>query len=802
MAKKSIKRKLQKETGIAVQNEKNNISLLSMFILVGLSALLFFSPFFRGLFFPPEQEKALLVALVVFILVCIEKVSWKETKVFYHPLDYFLLALPIVYIMATFNAVNYNLSINEIIKNVLYFLVYWIVVQSIRGERDRSLLLHVIYFAALGAALAGLSTGIGIIDIKDGIALAPKVWISSSFQYHNALAGYLGAAIFLGLYFWNKARPGNDGLMMSGKTLAFLPDWLVRLNPQQLLYTKFNFLILTVFFGAKSRGGVLFFAAVFLLYLIALGRDRVVVTVYMLLMSAPAYLVAEKFLSCIAVQQMSSAVLWVIAGLVLALAGQILFILYGKYLNKLGLTEEKNQKYFFGIIALAVVAAGLLLTHYSNVERVLSFSYLRNALERMYFVDDALKMIKQRPLLGWGGGGWEEAYRSFQEYLYNSTQVHSYYVQVAVETGILGILTLLGIIGCFFMLIFNLYRDNKENDSKLQAIFTFAAMALFIAGHAMMDFNLSLSSLTMLLWTLFGLLVGMWRLSPKQVKAVGEKTTLNISSARGYLCIAGIIAVILFAADSSLILSGKYSQSAAESLSQKDVVNGLPYLEQAAKRNPFNPNYNLTLAQIYSGSGQKDKGLNEVKKALGLSKYNPSIYIESSKIYYGLEDTETAVKLAEKAVELAPYKIDGYDNLVNLYFTVGYNGLIKQKKDVATDFFNRIIGVSTNIQTRVDGLTDYQRKMWKDGPMLALTTNMASKTGAARYFLGQYKEAEGNLNFAATDEKLKAEVPLWRALVAQKMGDPEKAQAILQAGEKDNEKIRQQFAGISTLSLK
>jgi hypothetical protein len=86
--------------------------------------------------------------------------------------------------------------------------------------------------------------------------------------------------------------------------------------------------------------------------------------------------------------------------------------------------------------------------------------------------------------------------------------------------------------------------------------------------------------------------------------------------------------------------------------------------------------------------------------------------------------------------------------------------------------------------------------------MLALTTNMASKTGAARYFLGQYKEAEENLNFAATDENLKSEVLLWQALVAEKLGYPEKAQEFLRVGEKDNEKIREQFSGLSSISLK
>ncbi|ACV64813.1 O-antigen polymerase [Desulfofarcimen acetoxidans DSM 771] len=799
MAKKSEKRKFQKETGANVQNKENGASLTGMVILAGLSMLLFFSPFSRGLFFATEQKTALLLALLIFLVVCIGKLIRKETKIFYHPMDYFLLALPVVYIIATFNAVNYNLSINEIVKNLLYFLVYWTVVQSIQNERDRSLILHAIYFAALGTALAGLAAGIGLIDIQDGIALAPKVWISSSFQYHNAFASYLGAALFLGLYFWNKTRSTRDEPVLSSK-LAFLPGWFVRLNPQLIFYTKINFLILTVFWAAKSRGGILFFAAVLLLYLVVLGKDRVAAAVYMLLMSVPAYIAAEKFLSCMVAHQMISAVLWVATGVILAVAGQLLFILYDRQIGQLGLADEKNQKYFFALIALLAVAGGLFLAHYSNVEnRVLSFSYLRNALERMYFVDDAVKMIKERPLLGWGGGGWEEAYRSFQEYLYNSTQVHCYYVQVAVETGIMGILTLLGIVGSFIILVYNLYCEHKENKTKLQVVFTLAAAVLFIAGHAAMDFNLSLSALTMVLSTFLGILVGMWRLSPQTV----ERNPIdNKAGSAGCLYIAVIMAVIIFAADSSLILSDKYAKSANERFSAKDATNGVMYLQQAVESNPFNPANNYALAQIYSSSGLKDQAIAEAKKVLELSKYDPTKYVNISRLYYGLGDKEKAAEFAEKAVELAPYRIEMYDNLVELYYTLGYNEISNQNKEAAAERFKKVIDISMEIQNRVDRLTDYQKKMWKDGPMLALTTNMASKTGAARYFLGQYKEAEENLNFAATDENLKSEVLLWQALVAEKLGYPEKAQEFLRVGEKDNEKIREQFSGLSSISLK
>ena len=577
-----------------------------------------------------------------------------------------------------------------------------------------------------------------------------------------------------------------------------LPDWLVHLNPKLLSYTTINFLILTVFYAARSRGALVFFIAVFLLYLFVLGKDRVAVALYMLIMSALAYPVAENFLNCMVEKKISFAILWVIAGLILALAVQILYILYGKYLDKLRIAKKGNRKYFFVIITLTVIVSSLILIQYGYAGRFTSFSYLRNALERIYFVNDAIKMIKQRPLLGWGGGGWEEAYHSVQEYLYISTQVHSYYVQVVVETGILGVLNLLGILGCFLMLVFNLYLDNKEKP-KLHAIVTLVAMVLFITGHAIMDFNLSLSALTILLWTLFGLLVGMFRISSISFAETQVKNTLLN---KGYLYISMLIAGIIFVADIYLLLASNNYQLADDSFSQKNTTTALTYMEHASQQNPFSPDYKLTLSQIYRNNGQKEKALTEVKKVLELSKYNPLMCVEASKVYFSLGDTKTAVELAEKAVQLGPYIINGYDNLLNIYFKIAYNGLVSENKDLAMQYFNKINSVSSNIQTRVNILTDYQCRMWRDGPMLALTTNMSYKTGAARYFLGQYKEAQENLNFAATDEKLKANVPLWRALVAQKLGDPVKAQEFLLVGEKNNEKIREQFAGISNYKIK
>ncbi|MDK2887533.1 MAG: hypothetical protein PWP72_411 [Thermoanaerobacter sp.] len=73
----------------------------------GLAALLFFPPFFRGLFFPPEQEMALMGAAIIFWFTWLWKHGRRDYSFLTHPLDYFTLALPLVYVMAAFGAVNY-----------------------------------------------------------------------------------------------------------------------------------------------------------------------------------------------------------------------------------------------------------------------------------------------------------------------------------------------------------------------------------------------------------------------------------------------------------------------------------------------------------------------------------------------------------------------------------------------------------------------------------------------------------------------------------------------------------------------
>lgn len=96
-------------------------------------------------------------------------------------------------------------------------------------------------------------------------------------------------------------------------------------------------------------------------------------------------------------------------------------------------------------------------------EIVLKYSYLpmslvqifqkmnlenKTAWEREVFIIDGLKIAKENLLFGVGGNGWEYTYGKVQQYNYYSTQSHCFYTQVLIENGILGGISILGIIIC------------------------------------------------------------------------------------------------------------------------------------------------------------------------------------------------------------------------------------------------------------------------------------------------------------------------------------------------------------------
>lgn len=767
----------------------------------GLAILLFLPPYFRGLFFQPEQERALIFAAVIFWFAWLWKWSRRDYSFLSHPLDYFVLAFPAVYLISAFQAANYGLAVDEVVKATLYFLVYWLASRLVRNEKDIVTILQVIYISAVGVAVAGLATATGIIHINDGF-LDGRIY--STFQYPNALASYLAAVAFMGFYLWRKAAALEPDGAVGGKTLKNSPARLNFNNISQYLYAMGNFLLLTVFLGTGSNGGALVFSMVFILFMIGLPKgNRIPIIIHFILVGTLSFIAVRQFLDSVALNKTGLACLWVLAGLVLVIAGQALY----RYGERKGLLQwiATHKNIVLALVLLAVVAggvgAGVYVNSHSDVVKNLAEEIrLRNATERFYFYHDALKMFAQRPILGWGGGGWQEAYRVYQSYFYNSNQVHGDYFQIMVEAGILGLLVIAGIWAGFLYIAHRLYHGARENKANRFLVWTITIAAVSIGLHAVIDFDLSLSAQALVLWTMLGLAKGIGVYSSSSL-VDGKKSKKYVPPNYSVFTAVSVFSVIVILFAGSLAAAGNYATQAGKYIQGQNPNRGIELLQKASAYNPSNADYHTALARVYQATGKFDEGIAEAQTALSLSKYSALRHADLVALYLANKNNEDAVNTAEKTLSLAPFQIQWHELLSRSYFMAGYNELTGGNQDTAKQYLEKAIQVPVKIQGQMDSLSDQEKQLWKDAPPLSTTPAVKLSVGVSQYILGMWPEAEANLLAASQDEKSKGEAMVWLSVLKDKHGKEQEAQDLLEQAKKLVPQLAQSYEGLKSLPV-
>ncbi|OPX91948.1 MAG: O-Antigen ligase [Pelotomaculum sp. PtaB.Bin104] len=767
----------------------------------GLAILLFLPPYFRGLFFQPEQERALILAAVIFWFAWLWKWSKRDKEFLSHPLDFFILAFPVVYIISAFQAANYGLAVDEVVKTTLYFLVYWLVSRLLKDEKDVVTLLHVLYISAIGVALAGLATATGITHIKDGF-LNGRIY--SSFQYPNALASYLAAVMFIGFYLWRRAGLPALGGLAAGATIKGVTSWLNFDSLNQYLYAAGNFLLLAVLLGTKSNGGFLVFFIVLILFIIGLPKgNKIPVIIHFILIGIPSFLAIWRFLTAVAGDKMDLAWLWVFVGLALALAGQKLYVL-GENRRLVDWINNHRVQLIIGAI-ISIVLAGILVYvilsgNAELFEKIKTYHFrLRDVTERFYFFNDAIRMIRDRPLLGWAGGGWQEAYRSYQSYLYDSNQVHSYYLQVGVETGILGIVVVLGIWASFLLAAHRAFHG-QQNEGHRLLVWIITIAALSIGLHAVIDFDLSLSALFLVLCSLFGMV----RSIEKMMRQSGEslkRSKSYIPPNNAILIGASVLSVLIVFFAGSLAMAGNYASQAGKYIQAQNFNKGSEYLQKAISDNPFKADYHSNLVLVYQRQGKYEEGLAEAQKAIDKSKYSALRYADMASLFINTKKSAESITYAGKAVQLAPYQVQWYEFMTRAYFIAGINELIAGNKDMSRQYFDNLLQVPVTIEEKMAGLNEVQKRLWNVAPYMTSTPAISLNVGIAQYFLGDWQSAETNLQKAGGDDNTKGEALLWLSILRGKQGKDAEAKELSEQALTLVPQYKEQYQGLSQLPL-
>lgn len=106
-----------------------------------------------------------------------------------------------------------------------------------------------------------------------------------------------------------------------------------------------------------------------------------------------------------------------------------------------------------------------------------------NAIQRTVFFSDGLKLFLRSPVFGLGMGAFENAICSVQSFYYETKYAHNHYIQTLAETGVVGLLLFLAVLGLSAAAILKSRR--KKDFSPLTA--SLGAALVFMAGHASVE---------------------------------------------------------------------------------------------------------------------------------------------------------------------------------------------------------------------------------------------------------------------------------------------------------------------------
>ncbi|MCI8478393.1 MAG: O-antigen ligase family protein [Oscillospiraceae bacterium] len=155
----------------------------------------------------------------------------------------------------------------------------------------------------------------------------------------------------------------------------------------------------------------------------------------------------------------------------------------------------------------------------------------QNAIQRVAFFRDGLKIFAQRPLIGWGLGAVEGLVHEVQDFYYLSRYVHNHYIQVMAEMGVFGLVSFLFLTLAPAVALWHKRKEDEEIDPLLPALSACLAMAVF---HAFSEVDWSMGPYQIMAFLVLGMIaVFTNRTLPE---AQGKPVSLGVPAVLGLTC--------------------------------------------------------------------------------------------------------------------------------------------------------------------------------------------------------------------------------------------------------------------------
>lgn len=688
--------------------EKNNLNINKMdhqiwksylpaVAFIAACVLIFYPPYFKGLFMNPALYITHTLTAIILILVAVslnreDKISWLQT-----PLDWAALAFAFAYLISLFDAVHPGDAFFGFIKTLNYLAIYWIVSRIVRSWTQMETMLRVLVASGTGVAAIGILASMGYSAYPHAMYGGTIV---STLQYSNTTATFLAAMVILAVGLWNREKN------------SFM----------QLIYLTISSLMTLVILNTSSKGAWLaFLMGGIVLWSVVPKGYRFKTTygfVVMFIAAAACYI---KFFPTINGE--GGEAKWLLICLLLSFAGVVLW----QFANKL--LEDKSYKTLIILIAvivtISIIPIGMLsqqvLQNSDLVTEAKELLDLENSsyYGRISFNNWAWEIIKDYPINGTGAGGWAALYHQYQDNNAITTEVHNYYLQTWIEAGTIGILSLIFVITIALWCLYRMRSYIEEQEWILMAGVTGAIIVLL--SHAAIDFDLSIPAMAIFVWILLGLINSGYQKSadtnpfPVISSPIINKSILILVSL--ILIISG---TLFYAAYRHADMGTTHMRIATtpnleENAQQNRLQKARQEIQKAIHLNPMNAEYQAAWAAVNAISYNKSKDQNSEEAILyynnaveGITRgeylqpyyaKNRQKLLESSVL---LGNGDLILKQTEGLLKANPNDIKAYITLVNILWEAFQYSLNANNQEAASEYAKQLISVEERLQLQIN----------------------------------------------------------------------------------------------------
>lgn len=273
-------------------------------------------------------------------------------------------------------------------------------------------------------------------------------------------------------------------------------------------------------------------------------------------------------------------------------------------------------------------------------QRIDQLLQLDTAMFRLAFYLDGLKVLKDAPFTGVGGGGWIHVYGQYQSYLYAANDIHSFGVQLLVEAGLLGLLLLMLLLGFMFVQFIHI-RKMKDLNS---AVLWLAAAALL--GHSMIDIDFSYYALFLLFWFWLGILEDPFE---ERLRVYFKKQRKKFWK---YWIIAPAIIGLFFSG--RFILANQQMHLYNQSAMARQADKAVSHMEKAIALDPWRTENHAILAKLIVQQGKIEESQQLIDEATEKGWHTYLTLGHISEYYQRTYQWEEAYRIERRICELRP----------------------------------------------------------------------------------------------------------------------------------------------------